>query len=123
MNLPGSPRAASRKPRSKPTLWPTRGASPGELDEAQRRFVRVRGAGDVGVRDAVHLGAEDRRPGLTKVEKRSTILPSLDSHGADLDQVGDLGVAAGRLDVDDDELGALAAFLTNSRTEPVPGSR
>ena len=46
------------------------------------------------------------RPGLTRVDQRSVILPPLTSHRADLDEVGHLGVAAGRLDVEDDELAA-----------------
>ena len=44
------------------------------------------------------------RPGLTKVDQRSTILRALDLDGGDLDEVGHLRVGAGRLDVDDDEL-------------------
>ena len=59
---------------------------------------------DVGVRDAVHLVADDR---TTRVDEGGPAIgdrAALDLDRGDLEQIGHLRVGAGRLDVDDDEL-------------------
>ena len=92
------------KPRSKPTLWPTRSASPANVEELLGRVLGRRGALDVLVGDAVDLVADDRAARVDEGRPLVGDLAALDLDGADLDEIGHLGVAAGRLDVDDDEL-------------------
>ena len=65
---------------------------------------RRRGLGHVRVGDAVHLVADDGPAGVDQGRPAIDDLVALDPHGGDLDEVGHLGVAAGRLDVEDDEL-------------------
>ncbi len=94
----------------------------GELHEALGRIVRVRRTGHLGVRDAVHLRAEDRPARVHESGEAIDDLAIAHAHGADLDQVRHLGVAAGSLDVDDDELGtALGGFLDELEDGARPG--
>ena len=82
-----------------------------ESEQLLGRFLCHRSAGDFGVGDAVHLCAEDV---AARVHERGEAIDDLavaDANGADLDQVRDFGIAAGRLGVDDDELGAAFADL------------
>ncbi len=111
-NLPGSPSACSRKPRSKPTLWPTRRRVAGERREAAAAASRGAGAPatSASVMPCIWC-AEDRPARVHEGGEAIDDLAVADAHGADLDQVGHLGVAAGGLDVDDDELGRRAGDL------------
>ncbi len=87
------------------------GSATDERPQLFRRLASDRGAGHVGVRDAVHLRAEDvparTDEGREAVHDRAVA----NANGPDLDQVGNLGVATGRLGVDDDKLPAWLADL------------
>ena len=72
---------------------------------------RLRRLLDVGVLDAVHLVADDRAARVDERRPAVGDLPALDLDRGDLDEVGHLGVGAGRLDVDDDELVARVGRL------------
>ena len=76
-------------------------------DEVQQLvgcLLRARCALDVLVGDAVHLVADDRSPGIHERRPAVDDLGALDLDRGDLDEVRHLGVGAGRLGVDDDEL-------------------
>ena len=91
---------------SKPTEWPTSGALPDEVERLAGRLGGARRALDVLVGDAVHLVADDRAPGVDEGRPAVGDLAALDPDRGDLDEVRHLGVGAGGLDVDDDELAA-----------------
>ena len=77
----------------------------GEIERLAGGFGRARRLLDVRVGDAVHLVADDRP---TRVDERGPAvgdLAALDLDDGDLDEVGHLRVGAGRLDVEDGELG------------------
>jgi len=78
----------------------------GELQEAQDRVTWRGCPGDLVVRDAVHLGAEDGAAGIDERGEAIDDLAVADADGADLDEIRHLGVTAGRLRVHDHELRA-----------------
>ncbi len=82
-----------------------------EGEQLLGRFLGNRCARDLGIGDAVHLGAEDVAAGVHEGGEAIDDVAVANAHGADLDQVGNLGVAAGRLGVDYDELRAGLANL------------
>ena len=98
------PSAASMKPRSKPTEWPTIFASPTNVERLAGGLGGLRGLLDVRVLDAVHLVADDRPARVDEGRPAVGDLAALDLDRGDLDEIGHLRVGAGRLDVDDDEL-------------------
>ena len=76
-------------------------------DEVQQLvgcLLRARRALDVLVGDAVHLVADDRAAGVHERRPAVDDLRALDLDRGDLDEVRHLGIGAGRLGVDDDEL-------------------
>ncbi len=75
-----------------------------ELDGVARGVGRLGRLLDVDVLDAVHLVADDRTARVDQGRPAIGDLAALDLDGGDLDEVGHLGIGAGRLDVDDDEL-------------------
>ena len=75
-----------------------------ELEGVLGGVGRLGGLLDVGVGDAVHLVADDRTAGVHEGRPAVDDLAALDLDGGDLDEVGHLGIGAGGLDVDDDEL-------------------
>ena len=96
---------------SKPTEWPTSGASPTKSSALRAASAGLERALDVLVRDAVHLVADDRSSGVDEGRPLVGDLAALDADGSDLDEVGQLGIGAGGLDVDDDELATGAGPL------------
>ena len=76
----------------------------GPVEQLLDGILRVRRLGDVRLGDAVHLVADDRAGGLDQRRPAIGDLALLHLHAGDLDDVGESGVHAGRLDVDDDEL-------------------
>ena len=92
------------KPRSKPTEWPTMTELTDEREGLLGGVGRLGRLLDVGVGDAVHLVADDRAARVDERRPAVDDLAALDLDRGDLDEVGHLGVGAGRLDVDDDEL-------------------
>ena len=92
-------------------LWPTRLAVPAN---SRKRRAASRGAGAPATSASVmpciwapKIGAAGVHEGREAIDD----LAVADAHGADLDQVRNLGIAAGGLDVDDDELGAALGDL------------
>ena len=68
------------------------------------RLLRARRALDVLVGDAVHLVADDRPAGIDERGPAVDDLRALDLDRGDLDEIRHLGISAGRLGVDHDEL-------------------
>ena len=78
---------------------------------------------DVGVRDAVHLVADDRPAGVDEGRPAVGDLAALDLDRGDLDEVGHLGSVPVVSTSTTTSSSPSATASANSRTEPVPGSR
>src|SRR5450759_268859 len=80
------------------------GCAGNEGQQLLRGFASHGSARNVGVSDAVHLGAEDLAARVHEGREAVDDLAVTNANCADLDQVGNLGIAAGRLGIENDDL-------------------